>query len=56
MHAPLVETAYMGLSHLGVEPVIHRGGCTNANVAVAKGLPALCMAEPMLRMKIPRIS
>lgn len=45
MHAPLVETAYMGLSHLGVEPVIHRGGCTNANVAVAKGLPALCMGR-----------
>lgn len=48
MNAPLVETAYLGLSHLDVEPVIHRGGCTNANVAVAQGTsgalygPCLC--------------
>ena len=50
MHAPLVETAYMGLSHLGVEPVIHRGGCTNANVAVGGGrIPWLCRAEAWKR-------
>ena len=44
-HAPLVEAAYLGLSSLGVEPVFGRGGCTNANVAIAKGIPALCMGR-----------
>lgn len=44
-HAPLVETAYLGLKHLGIEPVFSRGGCTNANVPIAKGIPALCMGR-----------
>lgn len=44
-NSPLVETAYLGLKHLGVEPVFYKGGCTNANVAVAKGIPAICMGR-----------
>ena len=44
-NSPLVETAYLGLTSLGVEPVFYKGGCTNANVAVAKGIPAICMGR-----------
>lgn len=45
VHIPLVEFAFLGLSHLGIEPVFAKGGCTNANVAVAKKIPALCMGR-----------
>ena len=42
-HAPLVETAYLGLNSLGITPEFSKGGCTNANVAIAKKIPAICM-------------
>ena len=42
---PLVEAAYLGLCSLGVEPVFRKGGCTNANVAISMGIPALCMGR-----------
>ena len=44
-HAPLVETAWLSLEHVGVEPVLAKGGCTNANVAMSRGIPALCMGR-----------
>jgi len=44
-HMPLVEAAYCGLKSLNIEPVFYKGGCTNANVAVAKGIPAICMGR-----------
>ena len=44
-HMPLVEAAYLGLCSLGVEPVFRKGGCTNANVAISMGIPALCMGR-----------
>ena len=44
-HAPLVEAAWLSLEHVGVEPVLAKGGCTNANVAMARGIPALCMGR-----------
>lgn len=44
-NAPLVEAAYLGLKSLGIDPVFYKGGCTNANVAVAKGLPSICMGR-----------
>lgn len=44
-NSPLVETAYLGLTSLGIEPVFYKGGCTNANVAVSKGIPAICMGR-----------
>lgn len=44
-HAPLVESAWLGLKSLNIEPSFHKGGCTNANVAVAKGIPSICMGR-----------
>ena len=44
-NSPLVETAFLGLTHLGVEPVFFKGGCTNANVAISKNIPAICMGR-----------
>ena len=29
-HTPLVESAWLGLKSLDIEPVFHKGGCTNA--------------------------
>lgn len=44
-NSPLVETAYLGLTYLGVHPEFYKGGCTNANVAISKGIPAICMGR-----------
>lgn len=44
-HAPLVEAAWLGLQYLGVEPELAASGCTNANVAIAKGIPAICIGR-----------
>ena len=44
-HTPLVESAWLGLKSLDIEPVFHRGGCTNANVAVSKGIPSICLGR-----------
>lgn len=44
-HTPLVESAWLGLKSLGIEPVFHKGGCTNANVAVSKGIPSICLGR-----------
>lgn len=44
-HSPLVEAAWLSLEHLGVEPTLAKGGCTNANVAISHGIPALCMGR-----------
>lgn len=44
-NSPLVEAAFLGLLSLGIEPVFNKGGCTNANVAIAKKIPAICMGR-----------
>ena len=44
-HMPLVETAWLGLNYLGVTPSLAEGGSTNANIAIGKGIPALCMGR-----------
>ncbi|MBP5211216.1 MAG: M20/M25/M40 family metallo-hydrolase, partial [Pyramidobacter sp.] len=44
-HSPLVEAAWLSLSAVGVEPWLEQGGSTNANIAIAKGIPALCMGR-----------
>ena len=46
-HSPLVETAYLALRALGVEPVLAVGGSTNANIPIARGIPALCMGRAL---------
>ncbi len=43
--SPLVQAAWLSLEHLGVTPSLSKGGCTNANVAIAKGIPALCIGR-----------
>lgn len=45
IHAPLVEAAYCGLESLGIEPAFGKGGCTNANISIAKGIPAICLGR-----------
>lgn len=42
---PLVEAAYLGLKSLDIEPVFGKGGCTNANVAISKKIPSICMGR-----------
>jgi tripeptide aminopeptidase len=44
-HMPLVEGAWMALDFLGVEPSLAEGGSTNANRAIGKGIPALCLGR-----------
>lgn len=44
-HMPLVESAWLSLNYLGVEPQLAEGGSTNANIAIGKGIPALCMGR-----------
>ncbi|MNC35740.1 Peptidase dimerization domain protein [compost metagenome] len=44
-HAPLVEAAYCGLKSLGIDPVFGKGGCTNANISISKGIPAICLGR-----------
>ena len=44
-NSPLVETAYLGLDSLGITPEFFKGGCTNANVAISRNIPALCMGR-----------
>jgi len=44
-HSPLVESAWLSLESLGVQPCLEEGGSTNANIAIGKGIPALCMGR-----------
>lgn len=44
-HAPIVESVYAVIEHLGVTPKLVRGGCTNCNVAIDKGIPAICISH-----------
>ena len=44
-HAPLVEAAACGLQSMGIEPTLAKSGCTNANIAIAKGIPAICLGR-----------
>ena len=44
-HSPLVEAAWLSLSALEVSPWLEQGGSTNANIAISKGVPALCMGR-----------
>jgi len=44
-HSPLVETAWLSLSALEATPWLEEGGSTNANIAISKGIPALCMGR-----------
>ena len=39
------KSLWLGLKSLDIEPVFHKGGCTNANVAVSKGIPSICLGR-----------
>ena len=43
--SPLVQAAARGLEFLGIAPKLAKGGCTNANVAIAHGIPAICLGR-----------
>ncbi|MBQ2650587.1 MAG: M20/M25/M40 family metallo-hydrolase [Clostridia bacterium] len=45
VHAPIVEGVYSVIEHLGIEPVINRGGSTNCNMAIGKRIPAICIGR-----------
>lgn len=44
-HMPMAEGLYAVLARLGMRPVFRRGGATNASIAIAMGIPALCMGS-----------
>ena len=44
-HVPIVEACYSVVQHLGVEPVLSKGGSTNANIAIHYGIPAVCIGR-----------
>ena len=53
-HAPLVEAAMEVLRSIGQEPFLYKGGCTNANMAIAAGLPAVCIGRGWYEPGAPR--
>jgi acetylornithine deacetylase/succinyl-diaminopimelate desuccinylase-like protein len=42
-HSPVVESLYAALAEVEVTPRLLRGGATNSSIAIARGLPAVCM-------------
>ena len=44
VHAPMVEGLYSVLERLELQPNMLRGGATNCNIAIARGIPAVCMS------------
>jgi len=42
-HAPIVEANHEVIKYLGYDPLWIQGGCTNANVPISQGIPALCL-------------
>ncbi len=43
--SPLVQAAALGLGFLGIEPRFAKGGCTNANISIAHGIPTVCLGR-----------
>ncbi len=44
-HAPIVEACWQVIEHLGMKPTLSQGGSTNANMAIGKGVPAVCIGR-----------
>lgn len=42
---PIVEAAYVAMQHLGLSPMLAADGCTNANIPVGLGIPAVCIGR-----------
>ncbi|MCL2566411.1 MAG: M20/M25/M40 family metallo-hydrolase [Defluviitaleaceae bacterium] len=45
INAPIVEATYAAIKHIGVEPAFMKDGCTNANIPVGLGVPAICIGR-----------
>jgi len=45
VHSPMVEGVYSVIKHLGVDPHFNQGGSTNCNMAIDKGIPAVCIGR-----------
>jgi len=43
--APILEATYMAMEHLGLSPIFAEDGCTNANIPVWLGMPAVCIGR-----------
>ena len=44
-NAPILEATYISMEHLGLEPQFVEDGCTNANIPVWLGMPAVCIGR-----------
>lgn len=44
-HIPIVESVYSVIEHLGMKPNFLQGGSTNCNMAIDKGIPAICIGR-----------
>ena len=42
---PILEAAYAAMKHIGVEPAFAKDGCTNANIPIGLGVPAVCIGR-----------
>jgi len=43
--APILEATYLAMEHLGLRPTFVDDGCTNANIPVWLGMPAVCIGR-----------
>ena len=43
--SPILEATYIAMEHLGLEPMFIEDGCTNANIPVSLGMPAVCIGR-----------
>ena len=41
----ILQAAYLSMEHIGLKPVFTMDGCTNANIPVSLGLPAICIGR-----------
>jgi len=44
-NAPILEATYISMEHLGLTPQFVEDGCTNANIPVWLGMPAVCIGR-----------
>ena len=45
INTPIVEATYAAMKHLGIEPAFMKDGCTNANMPIGLGIPAVCIGR-----------
>lgn len=45
VHSPIVEGLYAVIGQLGLSPCFLRGGATNCSIALAEGIPSVCMSS-----------